>query len=257
MDIDGLARVMEEVASLAWAEDWDNCGVLLRSRSGRVDRIAVALDPTAEIVRSASSAGCDCLVTHHPLIFSPLRRLDPSIPSNAAIFDLIEKDMSILCCHTSWDNSPAGTNVSLANSIGLGSVEPMLFENRGWGVGAVGRLEPRSFRTLALSAKDRWRLSFARLHGDPNRTISKVALCGGSGGSLWRDALAAGAEVYITADVKYHDVQDAVASGLSVLEVDHGEMEWASMGDLAAHVGRLSGLNTLLLERPSCSGELV
>ena len=250
MNLDDFMSSVASVASPLWSEEWDNCGVTVRSRSGLVKKIAVALDPTVESVVEAYSKGCDCLLTHHPLIFSPIRNLSWENPTGAALMELIRRDMTAICCHTNWDSSPIGTNVSLARSIGLDPISPLVPGADGrWGDGAVGNIVSTSMSDLVELIKSRWSLSFSRVWGG-DRDITRLALCGGSGGSLWKKALSSGAQVYITADLKYHDVQDALFSGLSIVQVDHGEMEWFTMADLATAVSRASGVETVLLPIP-------
>lgn len=247
MKIDDFMSLISSFASPSWAEPWDNCGVTVRGRSDSVDKIAVALDPSVESVIMAESEGCDCLLTHHPLIFSPIRGLSYDNPVGAALSELILRDMSAICCHTNWDSSPVGTNVSLAEAIALSNVRPLIPGSDGkWGDGAVGEIDSVSMGELLELLKTRWRVSFSRVWGDPG-DVSRVAICGGSGGSLWKDALSSGAQVYVTADLKYHDVQDALFAGLSLIQLDHGEMEWATMADLAANVSHVSGVDTVLL----------
>ncbi|PIE55422.1 MAG: hypothetical protein CSA35_01055 [Dethiosulfovibrio peptidovorans] len=243
---------LEPFASLDWAEDWDNGGVSVRSRSGEIHRVAVALDPTVEAVRQAADQGCDCLLTHHPLIFSPLRFLDPELPTAAALYELVERGMTAVSCHTSWDNSPVGTNVSLVQACTQNSPRPLLL-GKGWGTGAVVSFQSSSPLAVAEMLKDRWGLTWARVYG-ASRSVSSMALCGGSGGELWREALNTGADLYVTADMKYHDLQDAVLSGLAVIVVDHGEMEWASMDSLRGCVRQATGLDVILLEKPDMGG---
>lgn len=247
MKIDDFMSLISSTVSPSWAEPWDNCGVTVRARSDSVDKIAVALDPSVESVIMAESEGCNCLLTHHPLIFSPIRNLSYNEPVGAALSELILREMSAICCHTNWDSSPVGTNVSLAKAICMDDVRPLISGVNGrWGDGAVGEIGPLSMDDLMDLLKARWGVSFSRVWGNPGN-VSRVAICGGSGGALWKNALSSGAQVYVTADLKYHDVQDALFSGLSLIQLDHGEMEWATMADLAAVVSCSSGIETVLL----------
>ncbi len=257
MKIDYFMSLISSVASPSWAEAWDNCGVTVRSRSDSVEKIAVALDPSVESVVMAESEGCDCLLTHHPLIFSPIRNLSYNEPVGATLYELILKEMSAICCHTNWDSSPVGTNVSLAKALGMEEVSPLIPGGNGsWGDGVVGEIGPLPIDDLLELLRARWGVSCSRAWGNPG-DVSRIAICGGSGGSLWRSALSSGAQVYVTADLKYHDVQDALFSGLSLIQLDHGEMEWATMADLAANVSRVSGLETVLLSISTLSRSIL
>jgi dinuclear metal center YbgI/SA1388 family protein len=239
-------RRIEEFLPPAWAEEWDNPGFLVGSPGAPVGSVAVALDADREAVEAAASMRA-LLLVHHPPIFRPLRRLlldDPTVQTLKAALSL---DVPILAVHTNWDVAPCGVNRVLADLGGVIDPAPLL-PRGGWGLGALGRLRgPMPPAEVARILREAWGLSWLHFAGEPERPVRTLALVGGSGGDLWREALAGGADLFVTADMGYHLRLDAVASGLSVALADHGEMERASLPALAELATRATGLPAELL----------
>lgn len=253
MDIRQLLGAIKDFADLDWTEDWDNTGVMLDCGSGDICRIAVALDVVEETVNRACAEGCDLIVSHHPLIFSPLSRIDGSSLSSRMVLTLMQKGISVISLHTNWDVSPVGVNICLSGKLELEGVLPLLPGKSGsWGHGACGSLgHALTIPEFADRVMTQWDLSWSKLFGDTERDVERVAICGGSGGDLWRAALEMGADLYITADMKYHDILEACSNGLRIMSVDHGEMESVSMPVLADLVSRTSGIPVHLIRTRS------
>jgi dinuclear metal center YbgI/SA1388 family protein len=253
MDIQQLVGAIKDFADLDWTEDWDNTGIMLDCGSGDISRIAVTLDIVEETVDRAYAEGCDLIVSHHPLIFSPLYRVDRSSLSSRMILSLMQKGISAISLHTNWDVSPFGVNMCLSDKLELEDVHPLLPAKSGsWGHGACGSLgHALSIPELADKVMAKWDLSWSKLFGDTEGAVERVAICGGSGGDLWRSALEKGADLYITADIKYHDILEACSNGLRIMSVDHGEMESVSMPVLADLVSRSSGIPVHLIRTRS------
>lgn len=113
-----------------WAEDWDNSGLQLGNRTWPADRVLVALDPTAEVLREAADRGCGLLVTHHPLLFRPIRRLDLAEPDAAAVAEALSSRVAVVACHTNADVASPGVTDALVETLGL-TVEGPLQDNAG------------------------------------------------------------------------------------------------------------------------------
>ena len=248
MKVKDLVRLVDDSLPFAWAEDWDNVGLLLGDPEDSVEGVTVALDPSLDAMRDARESGCSVLVSHHPLIFSPLRRIDCSEGTGLDIAYAVRNRISVVCLHTNWDSAGRGVNRILADGIGLQNVTPIVPSARGgWGEGAVGMLrEPLPAVEAARGMGRSWNLSRIGMYGSPERPISRIALCGGSGGSLWYRALDAGADVFVTADMKYHEKMEALRSGLALFDADHGEMEACTLPGLASVLSEISGLDVRL-----------
>ncbi|MCX7828618.1 MAG: Nif3-like dinuclear metal center hexameric protein [Thermanaerothrix sp.] len=253
MRVSEFAALLEEVLPFRWAYDWDNCGLVVGSGSSWFDRVAISLDADIGSIRWAAENHCSLLVVHHPPVFNPMRRVVDDVVG-LPIIEALRLGVSLYACHTNWDVAPSGASVVLGNALGLSGMVPL--EPRGdWGLGVAGDVDRSSSLKILSRAKALWGLSWARLEGSCD-SVSRVAICAGSGGDMWPLALEAGAELFITADVKYHSVRDAVASGLALGVVDHGEMEWATMEALGNLVRGL-GVEVLLAPRGEVVAQLV
>jgi putative NIF3 family GTP cyclohydrolase 1 type 2 len=165
--------------------------------------------------------------------------------------------MAVLSALSIWDSAERGVNQTLAWLLGLRSVTSLVPSEKGaCGLGAVGDLSAAEglpaavpVRELIGEIKRAWNLTRIDYYGNPDCSILRVALCGGSGGSLWPAALAAKADLYVTADMKYHDLIDCTRAGLPVAAADHGEMENAAMDELAqCFAAAAEGIEVVLLE---------
>lgn len=243
MLVKDLLRNLDNVVPFSWTEEWDNTGLLAGNPESPVTGVAVCLDPSPEAMEYAAEKGCSVLVSHHPLIFSPLKKLDVSTVTGKAVAFALKKDISVISMHTNWDSSPRGVNAAIASAIGLESVNPLVSSSSGaWGHGALGNLPATlTGRELGQTIRSALKLSRLDLYGDPHRFVNSLALCGGSGGSLWGGAKAAGADAFFTSDVKYHERLEALAGGLLLLIGDHGEVESFSLDALAGAVSEASG----------------
>ena len=188
-------------------EDYDNAGFLLGDSKAAYTGTLVALDLTPEVVDEAIEQKLNLIVTHHPFIFRGVKRLTDRSETGRMVLKLIQQGIGVYAAHTNLDNLPWGVNGILAEKLGLRNcqiLKPIDDEN---GAGMVGEL-PRSIET------DRFLLKVKELTGqpsirtskhDPKRKVKLVALCGGAGAEFIPDAIAAGADLYLTADLKYHD----------------------------------------------------
>ena len=235
MRLSDVIERIEAVAPFGTAESWDNSGLLLGDPGDEVRRVGVCLDATKASIEEASSRGCDLLVTHHPMIFPSLRRIDRNSIAARAIRSAIGCGISVLCAHTNWDRSDVGVNAVLAGRLGLHGASPLRGGENGFG--RIGFLDPLPFGDFLGILRERWTLSWVAGYGDAGRTIRSAALCGGSGRDFLRDAIESGADVFCTADLTYHDVMEARNSGVCVALADHGEMERVSMERLAEIIG--------------------
>lgn len=339
--VSDIIEIIDGFAPFRHAEEWDNVGLQVGDPSASVSKIMVALDANPETVDASLAGGCQLLVTHHPLIFHPLRRVNLLEPSGAAIGKALRNDLSIVSIHTNFDVVAGGVSDLLAERLGVESTVPLAvtkseellklavfvprgyeervlqalfrfsgfignysecsFQSSGIGTfrplpgarpftGTVGRREyadetrievllrkpdldealsalmaahpyeepaldiypllnkggvegfgrigelatPVNLEDLASRIKEEFALEGVRIVGDGCRMLKKVALCGGSGASLLRDACLKGADVLVTGDVKYHEACEALTAGLSLIDMGHFPSEMAAVGGMAA-----------------------
>lgn len=254
MKLGDIVKRIEKRISLSWAESWDNPGLAVGDPCADVSRIALALDAAPEVVEAAALAGCGMLVTHHPIIFRPMKSIVFNAPAPRTVALAIQRGVALYSAHTNWDSSPEGVNVSLARALELADAAPLAapaVKNGAWGMGAVGSfMAPIAIEDCLSLLRERWRLSTCTGYGDAGRLVSRVALGGGACGDMWPLAVEAGADLFITSDVSYHHRNDALNMGLNLIVTDHGETERVSLPALAAMIEEVSGLPVEILDEP-------
>ena len=242
LNVRKLLAHIETFAPSTLAEEWDNPGLMLGSYDSEVSRVAICLDAVSEAVISAHEQGCNVLLTHHPLIFRGIKKIDVDSELGRTIGEAIKRNVAIIAAHTNWDKAAGGVNDTLANLLGLHEVEPL----DEFGVSGImpERMKPEEFFSHVKSS---WNLSRIDIYTrNMPEYISRVSLCGGSGSGFWHPALKHNADVYITADMKYHELIDATRAGLTIGNINHGEMERASLPELARKISEC-GIETVLL----------
>lgn len=324
-DIVGIINV---IAPFAQAEEWDNVGLQVGDPAGPAGKVMVALDAGADAVEAAVAGKCRLLLTHHPLIFKPLKKITLTDPISRILALAIKHDLSVVSLHTNYDIAEGGVNDLLAERLAVQSCEPLkvgakeelvklsvfvpkgheeqvldaLFQFSGFignyrdcsfqtpgigtfkplegakpflgevgkrehaeetrlevllrrpdlapavnallkvhpyeepafdlypllnqgkarGLGRIGMLPAAvTLEHFAAKVKERLGLGGIRFIGDPGHKVKKVALCGGSGASLLRDARYKGADVLVTGDVKYHEAREAESLGLALIDAGH------------------------------------
>src|SRR3990172_7508238 len=244
-----IVEVLEKAVPAALAADWDNPGLQIGDPAAQVKKALVALDPLPRVIDEARAMGAGLLVTPHPLFFGAVRSLAPSRGHGAAVRAAIEGGVAVYSIHTNYDRISPGVSDVLADVLGLRDVRP-LERAEGWperyGFGRVGDLPAkRKVVELMLGLRDELKAGGVRLSGEPDRTVSRVAVCGGSGSELIGKAAAAGAELFVTGDIKYHGALEALELGMAVLDVGHFASENYAVPALAERIAgalRESGL---------------
>ncbi|PIE71607.1 MAG: Nif3-like dinuclear metal center hexameric protein [Deltaproteobacteria bacterium] len=210
----------------AYAEAWDNCGLQVGDGRWPVHKIMVALDPTPAVVDEAVACGAGFLLTHHPLIFSPLKQVDGETAIGGIIATACRHQLTLFAAHTNLDSMAGGLNDLLAERIGLESLSVLIPDPGGdthAGLGRIGSLAGAgmTLEQLATRLKDLLGASGVRFCGDPMSRVKRVALCTGSGSSLFKQVAVCGVDAYITGDLKYHEVRDMEAAGIGAVDIGH------------------------------------
>ena len=238
-----IIDILDRLAPPSLAEEWDNCGLQLGDLSWSVSKIWIALDPTLAVVEAACDRKIDLLVTHHPLIFRPLKSIEFHTPLGAVIQKATRHNLAIFAAHTNLDSVTGGLNDILARRLGLknlmplatgGQIKDLISGDSGPGIGRVGRLDKATeLKTLAHSIKKKMGLRTIKFAGDPDLLIKKAAVCTGSGSSLLAQFFDSGAQVYISGDMRYHDARDIEAVNRGVIDIGHFASECFVGQDLA------------------------
>lgn len=263
MQLAELVAGIERIAPPENAASWDRSGLQVASARTEVSRLAVCLDPTPDSVRRALDAGADCLLCHHPLSLSPdLPRRQDAYWEVLRL--LLGADVPLYAAHTTLDVNASGPAAWLADELGLREravLEPVAPapEPGGlpFGYGLAGDLpKPMPFEAFNALLSRLLEFQGGTVCGPVPEQVERVAYCTGSGSSLWREARAAGARLFITGDVKYHT---ALETRIGILDVGHHSLEeemMRRMGLLAAAM--FAGLEVIFVTsasplRPRCA----
>ena len=219
------------------AQEWDNVGLLVGSRSSPVGRVLVALDITEAVAREAAEKGCGLILAHHPVIncnWTPVQTVTDATIQGRILRRLIQSDIAAICMHTNLDAAAGGVNDQLALRLGLEEIAPLDTES---GIGRVGVLpKPMELAPFARYVKERLGANGVRF-ADGGRPVSRVAVGGGSCGEYAAQALALGCDTFVTADVKYNGFLDAPDLGLNLLDAGHFPTEDVVCGTLLSWLG--------------------
>lgn len=246
-----IIKYMNELAPEYLAEDWDNVGLLVGNKYSTVKKVLVALDCIDSVIDEAIELGANLIVTHHPLIFKPIKKIN-SDTLNGIIYKLIQNNISLYSAHTNFDIADGGTNDILANKLGLKNIEILDITDEGskqYGIGRLGVLDKdTTFLEYAKNIKQILNLSSMNIIGDIDKKIKKVALCTGSGSEYLVKAYEKGADLYISGDVKFHDAQKAQELGICWIDATHYASENIAMPILAKYLQEHSQLNNWQIE---------
>ena len=224
MKVKDIIRVIEDFAPLSIQEKWDNSGLSIGTAEAPVTSVLLGLDCTEELVDEAVACGADMIVTHHPLIFSGLKRISPEDPTGAAVIKAASAGISVYAAHTTADKVIAGVSGAMAERLGLRDVAVLDPEDGGTGLGASGYLPQEMTAAEAIAyVKEKFSLKTVRTSRPVGGMIRKVALCGGSGASLIGRAMSEGADLYITGDISYHHF--FTVRNFMLMDIGHYESE--------------------------------
>jgi dinuclear metal center YbgI/SA1388 family protein len=236
MKLEEVLHCLDEIAPFSFALSWDNSGLQVGDPQSEIEKVHVALEPAASVLVEAEMRRAQLILTHHPLIFSPLKRLERRGYPGGILFSLVLSNMALVAMHTNWDVAPGGLSDALAQKLGLRVEGPLDPTGEGIGIGRIGTLPVTSLASLLTYLMESLPAPWARLVGDPSQEVEKVAVCPGSCGDLWRRAKEAGAQVLITGDVKHHQAREALEEGFSLVDLGHFATEAFGMRHLATKV---------------------
>ena len=247
-----ITEKLEQFAPKAAACDWDNPGLLVGRSDREVSRIYVALDASCSVVDAAIDAGCDLIVTHHPIIFRGVKSINDQSALGLKLLDLIRNDVSVFSMHTNFDSCPGGMADIVCAALGLrktGLMEPTGFlpkdtqngaaeglqlrvvETEGdvnpdaYGIGFTAELpELLSAAELAARVKACFGLPFVQYY-DAGMPIRRIACCPGSGRGELKEVLSLGVDAFLSGDMGHHEGLDLCEEGISLLDAGHYGLE--------------------------------
>ena len=211
-----LIRPIEEFAPVAQQEKWDNCGFSVGDPQKEVHKALIALDCTEEVVDEAVEIGADIIITHHPLIFGGVKKISPQNWLGRVIYKAISNGIAIYSAHTNMDKAAGGVSDLMAQKLSLQYTSPLTPDS----FGMVGELEQElDVEEFAQRVKSAFGVGTIRCSAPLLEKIRRVAVCGGSGKSFIQDAMANGAQVYVTGDITYHEFY--TEKGFMVMDIGH------------------------------------
>lgn len=247
-----ITEKLEQLAPKAAACDWDNPGLLVGRSDREVSRIYVALDASCAVVDAAIDAGCDLIVTHHPIIFRGVKSINDQSALGLKLLDLIRNDVSVFSMHTNFDSCPGGMADIVCAALGLrktGLMEPTGFLPKDTQNGAVEGLQLRVVETegdvnpdaygigftaelpellsaaeLAARVKACFGLPFVQYY-DAGMPIRRIACCPGSGRGELKEVLSLGVDAFLSGDMGHHEGLDLCEEGISLLDAGHYGLE--------------------------------
>ena len=214
---------LNKLADVKLAEKWDNVGLMLGSNNNEVSRVLVCLDVTTSVVEEAIANNVNLIVSHHPLIFKPLKNIDYTTDFKSRIIrNLIKNDISVISFHTNLDSAKLGLNDHLAKLLDLDDIR-VLFEHnldKEAGLGRIGRLSSSlSIEDFIVYIKEKFSLETVSAVIGNNKEISSVALLGGSGADFLYSLPEV--DIYLTGDVGYHAALDAMEMKKNIIDIGH------------------------------------
>ncbi len=233
MKIRDIIAPIEEFAPLSLQESYDNAGLIV----GRLDDelqggVLLAVDVTEQVIEEAIERGCGLIITHHPIIFHPLKRLNSASVVERCVEMAIRHDIALYACHTNLDSAVGGMSWRVGEMLGLQDMRVLQPTSEEAGFGVVGTLaEPLSEGDFLKKVQQTFSVEALRHSALLGREVRSVAICTGAGASLMNEAKASGCDIYLTADLKYNDFY-APDSRFVVVDMGHFESEFCAIAIL-------------------------
>ncbi len=225
MKLKEIIGAIEKLAPLSIQDGFDNSGLQVGRAEQEIGSVLLCLDVTEEVIDEAIKRGCQLVLSHHPLLFHPLKTVGDATYQQRCTVKAIREGIAIYSAHTSLDNAPGGVNHRIADIIGM---EDLCFlspkDGSDSGSGVVGTLlKPASDEDFLSSLKEKFGVACLRHSATDGRTIRRVAVCGGAGAFLLPDAIREGADCFVCGEFHYHDYFEN--SGVLLAELGHYQSE--------------------------------
>ena len=224
MRVSELVKYLDNEFPLSLQESYDNCGLQVGDGNVEVSGVLLAIDVVEATLDEAVEKGCNFILCHHPLIFKVVKRIAGKNYIERILHKAIKCDIAIYAAHTNADKVLEGVSGAMAARLGLENVTVLDDEGEGTGLGAVGDFpEPMTSEAALALVKERFSLKVVKASRPVEGLVSRVAMCGGSGGSLIAAARRSGAQLYISGDISYHNF--FTPEGFMIMDIGHYESE--------------------------------
>ena len=220
-----IINSIESVAPRSAQEEWDNSGMQVGDTGRDIQSVLLTTDVTQDVVSEAILCGCQLIVSHHPLLFHGLKQVCGQTPQAKVVEMAVKHDIAIYSAHTSLDSVIGGINTRLADKLGIVEQRILIPGSQHTGIptglGIIGKLsQPMAYDAFLAHVRETLLCTYVRYTRPKKEMVETVALCGGSGAEFIPEAIAQGADAYLTADCKYHEFQDAEGQ-IGLVDIDH------------------------------------
>lgn len=217
-----IAAYLDKKIPPELAMEWDNVGLCIGDPQQEVEKILLALDIDEEVALEAAQLGAQMVITHHPLIFEPMKKVTSATAQGRAVMALVSNGICAYNAHTNLDSVDGGLNDFLAEKYKLCNVERMECDT----MFRKGQLpQPMKLTELADFVAKALECDTVTYVGDPDRMIHSVGICSGGGGSSLCREMAREVDAFLTGDIKYSNARNSVGWGLALVQVDHYDSE--------------------------------
>jgi dinuclear metal center YbgI/SA1388 family protein len=234
MNVGDLSRAMEEIAPVRFAASWDNVGLIAGDPASPLTRVLLTIDCTAEVLAEARRERVDAVVSYHPPVFAAQK----SFLAGSIAFEAARAGIAIHSPHTALDVAEGGTNDVLGDALSMTDRGPLreveARDERATrrGYGRVGTIQRASVATLVERVKRALSIEHVLVAGPVAREVERVAVCAGSGGDLLPEAIASGAQLFLTGELRHHDALRGAAAGLTLVCALHSASERVALAVL-------------------------
>ena len=246
MQLNSVLDVLQQLAPLEFAENWDNVGLLAGNRNREISRAMTCLTLTATTLEEAIREKVELVICHHPIPFKPLSKITDDTTTGQLLLQAIEAGIAIYSPHTAWDNAKTGINQQLATILGLELIKPLqpfspsVSSDESLGLGRHGRLStPLPIDTVMQQIKVAIPTIRSRHTHGTDHCISKIGIVCGSGGSMLALVARRGCDAMLTGEATYHQCLEAESLGIALLMIGHHASESFAMKDLASQLQAL------------------
>jgi len=233
-------NAIDDIAPFELAQKSDNVGILLGDKKAVIKKVLLTLDVTVDTVKEACDTSCQLILTHHPIIYAPIK----GIYADSPLYHAAQAALNVISAHTNIDIAEGGLNDMLADLLGLRNTSPLE-------IGRIGKM-PKAYTSLdlAMYVKDRFRCRGVRFVSC-DKSIKKVAICSGGGGEFLEEAVEKGADAFVTADIKYHHMLYAKEKNIALIDAGHFNTEIILMPILKSLLENIFGDVEFILSK-SC-----
>lgn len=208
----------------------DNVGLLIGSSDKTVSKVLITLDVDEKVASEAAAMGADAIISHHPLMFHPTKRLTDATPAERTLVSLVKSNIALFSAHTNLDCANGGLNDYLAKKLGLQNTRVIDVVDTVNGVehgyGRVGTLkEKNTLHEVMSRCIDVLQTPFVKYVGNPDKIISTVAVNCGAGSDAMDFCIENKVDLFVTGDVKYNPARDAMENNMALIDAGHYETE--------------------------------